>query len=129
MQMWTGKDLPWDVTMLEDGQRYLPPGGWTQDELADFVDKRDMAWNAACAKKVSGPDGALEHRMLPYLERDQTGHRVDPPAAGCCATSTAWDCVPCHHWLPCLLPAAGTEIPATMGGTCQGAATWHCAGI
>ena len=53
MQMWTGKDLPWDVTMLEDGQRYLPPGGWTQDELADFVDKRDMAWNAACAKNVS----------------------------------------------------------------------------
>lgn len=55
MQMWTGKDLPWDVTMLEDGQRYLPPGGWTQSELAEFAAKRDAAWKAACAKQVRNP--------------------------------------------------------------------------
>ena len=78
MQMWTGKDLPWDVTMLEDGQRYLPPGGWTQPELAEFAAKRDAAWKAACAKKVFGSSGALEHRMLLTLEKDQQVTRWIP---------------------------------------------------
>ena len=75
MQMWTGKDLPWDVTMLEDGQRYLPPGGWTQPELADFAAKRDAAWKAACAKKVSGSDGALDHHMLPWRRINRSQDR------------------------------------------------------
>ncbi len=91
MQMWTGKDLPWDVTMLEDGQRYLPPGGWTQPELADFAAKRDAAWKAACAKKVGGPHGALDHCTLP---RSMQNERSDGPlAAGCAQHQEAWDCM------------------------------------
>lgn len=125
MQMWTGKDLPWDVTMLEDGQRYLPLGGWTQPELADFAAKRDAAWKAACAKKVGGPYGKLEHRTSPP-EQPQS-HRIIQLQTTM-QHQDAWDCT-FHHWLLCYDPAAGAKLSATVGRPCQGAATWQRAGI
>ena len=65
MQLWMGKDVPWDVTMLEDGTRYLPPGGWARHELAGFAAKRDAAWKAACAKKVGSGHFAPAYCKLP----------------------------------------------------------------
>ena len=50
--MWTGRDLPWDVTMQPNGKRYLPAGGWTSSELARFSATRDVVWKSVCAKQV-----------------------------------------------------------------------------
>ncbi len=52
LQMWTGRDLPWDVTMQPDGKRYCPPGGWTRGELAGFAADRAAMWRSQCAKQV-----------------------------------------------------------------------------
>ena len=57
--MWTGKELPWDVTRDSDtGERLVPEGGWARPELLSYAVKRADAWQKQCSQQVTSFNGS-----------------------------------------------------------------------